>query len=36
MIDKLVTESVDAYADETSIQKNGIKEGLYKHLIQYF
>ena len=36
MIDKLVTESVDAYADEKLYPEEWDYEGLYKHLSQYF
>ena len=36
MIDKLVTDSVDAYADESFIQKNGITKVSTNHLSQYF
>ena len=36
MIDKLVTDSVDAYADEKLYPEEWDYEGLYKHLSQYF
>ena len=36
MIDKLVTNSVDAYADEKLYPEEWDYEGLYKHLSQYF
>ena len=36
MIDKLVTDSVDAYADEKFYPEEWDYEGLYKHLSQYF
>ena len=36
MIDKLVTDSVDAYADEKLYPEEWDYEGLYKHLGQYF
>ncbi len=36
MIDKLVTEAVDAYADEKLYPEEWDYEGLHKHLSQYF
>ena len=36
MIDKLVTDSVDTYADEKLYPEEWDYEGLYKHLSQYF
>ena len=36
MINKLVTESVDTYADEKLYPEEWDYEGLYKHLSQYF
>ena len=36
MIDKLVTDAVDAYADEKLYPEEWDYEGLYKHLSQYF
>ena len=36
MIDKLVTDSVEAYADEKLYPEEWDYEGLYKHLSQYF
>ena len=36
MIDKLVTEAVDAYADEELYPEEWDYEGLHKHLSQYF
>ena len=36
MIDKLVTEAVDAYADEKLYPEEWDYEGLHKHLNQYF